>query len=80
MLFSHFFQQISWLLTDEIVSALRFITPVSLDTLNLVAEHIKSSDNQRMRFAENVPLDFVYGAESSLQPFIEVRGGFYFAA
>jgi hypothetical protein len=62
-----------WLLTDEIISALRCIVPVSMETLQLVAKHVADSDDQRMCISENVPLHFVYGPEQSLKQFIEVR-------
>ena len=65
--------QIQWLLTDEIASAMRSIVPVSLETLEMVAGHVKGSEDRPMCFAENVPLHFVYGPEQSLTPFIEVN-------
>ena len=68
-------EQIQWLLTDEIVSALRLTVPVTADTLEMVTEHIKVSANKPDNFSillEQVYLKFVYGPEQSLTHFIEV--------
>lgn len=62
-------------MTDEMVSALRLTTPVTEETLEMVAEHVKNSlprDNWAS-VLDHVYLKFVYGPEQSLTHFIEVR-------
>ncbi|ELT88148.1 hypothetical protein CAPTEDRAFT_222074 [Capitella teleta] len=66
-------EQIKWLMTDEMVSALRLTTPVTEETLEMVAEHVKNSlprDNWAS-VLDHVYLKFVYGPEQSLTHFIE---------
>ena len=70
-----FFLQLLWLLQDEIASAMRLLTPVTPETLDMVAMHVKSSVEKPRCIAEELRLQFVYGAERSLQPFIEVGQG-----
>ena len=67
--------QLLWLLQDEIASAMRLLTPVTPETLDMVAMHVKSSVEKPRCIAEELRLQFVYGAERSLQPFIEVGQG-----
>ncbi|XP_042318948.1 KICSTOR complex protein SZT2 isoform X3 [Sceloporus undulatus] len=63
--------EIRWLLDDEIVSALRHSRPVSTDILSRVATHVYSSQGRPSCHCEAVPLQFVFGPESSLERFRE---------
>ncbi|XP_061488640.1 KICSTOR complex protein SZT2 isoform X3 [Rhineura floridana] len=63
--------EIRWLLDDEIVSALRHSRPVTSDTLSRVATHVYSSQGRPSCLCEAVPLQFVFGPESSLERFRE---------
>ncbi|XP_067324031.1 KICSTOR complex protein SZT2 isoform X1 [Anolis sagrei] len=63
--------EIRWLLDDEIVSALRHSSPVTVDTLNRVATHVYSSQGRPSCHCEAVPLQFVFGPENSLERFRE---------
>lgn len=65
--------QIRWLLEDEIVSALRHSRVISLATLQKVAEHVLRSSGQPHCHCEDVPLQFVFGPELSLEKFKEAR-------
>uniref|UniRef100_A0A671X8H5 SZT2 subunit of KICSTOR complex n=1 Tax=Sparus aurata TaxID=8175 RepID=A0A671X8H5_SPAAU len=62
---------IRWLLEDEIVSALRHSRVISLATLQKVAEHVLRSSGQPHCHCEDVPLQFVFGPELSLEKFKE---------
>ena len=67
------------LMLEEVVSSLRSMHPISSDTLTFVADHIRSvtvhsnmiSLHHNLQY-QSVPLQFVYGAEQSLNIFIEV--------
>ncbi|KAH0618709.1 hypothetical protein JD844_018144 [Phrynosoma platyrhinos] len=63
--------EIRWLLDDEIMSALRHSRPVSTETLSRVATHVYSSQGRPCCHCEAVPLQFVFGPESSLERFRE---------
>ncbi|XP_044298732.1 KICSTOR complex protein SZT2 isoform X1 [Varanus komodoensis] len=63
--------EIRWLLDDEIVSALSHSRPVTADTLSRVATHVYSSQGRPSCHCEAVPLQFVFGPESSLERFRE---------
>ncbi|KAG7228911.1 hypothetical protein INR49_008689 [Caranx melampygus] len=63
--------EIRWLLEDEIVSALRHSRVVSLATLQKVAEHVLHSSGRPHCRCEDVPLQFVFGPEQSLEKFKE---------
>ncbi|XP_036969602.1 KICSTOR complex protein SZT2 isoform X3 [Acanthopagrus latus] len=63
--------KIRWLLEDEIVSALRHSRVISLATLQKVAEHVLHSTGQPHCHCEDVPLQFVFGPEQSLEKFKE---------
>uniref|UniRef100_A0A3Q2CCB1 SZT2 subunit of KICSTOR complex n=1 Tax=Cyprinodon variegatus TaxID=28743 RepID=A0A3Q2CCB1_CYPVA len=65
--------QIRWLLEDEIVSALRHSRVIASATLNKVAEHVFQSNGRPHCHCEEVPLQFVFGPEQSLEKFKEVR-------
>lgn len=65
--------QIRWLLEDEIVSALRHSRVIASATLNKVAEHVFQSNGRSHCHCEEVPLQFVFGPEQSLEKFKEVR-------
>ncbi|XP_035504823.1 KICSTOR complex protein SZT2 isoform X3 [Scophthalmus maximus] len=63
--------EIRWLLEDEIVSALRHSQVISLATLQKVAEHVLHSSGRPHCHCEDVPLQFVFGPEQSLEKFKE---------
>ncbi|XP_074524267.1 KICSTOR complex protein SZT2 isoform X2 [Halichoeres trimaculatus] len=63
--------EIRWLLEDEIVSALRHSPVISSATLQKVAEHVVRSSGRRHCHCEDVPLQFVFGPEQSLEKFKE---------
>ncbi|XP_034562983.1 KICSTOR complex protein SZT2 [Notolabrus celidotus] len=63
--------EIRWLLEDEIVSALRHSRVISSSTLHKVAEHVLRSSGRRHCHCEDVPLQFVFGPEKSLEKFKE---------
>ncbi|KAL8178837.1 UNVERIFIED_CONTAM: hypothetical protein K2H54_057134 [Gekko kuhli] len=63
--------EIRWLLDDEIVSALRHSRPITADVLSRVASHVYSSQGRPSCQCEAVPLQFVFGPESSLERFRE---------
>lgn len=56
---------------DEIVAAARTVVPVTQATLEKVVSHIQSRKVPSCQFVR-VPLLFVYGAEQSMQRFIQV--------
>ncbi|KAM3619466.1 uncharacterized protein V6R79_008697 [Siganus canaliculatus] len=84
--------QIRWLLEDEIISALRHSSVINSATLQKVAEHVLRSSGQSHCHYEDVPLQFVFGPELSLEKFREEfrrlsfsgyvlneeQGGFYY--
>ena len=63
-----------WLLHDEIVSNLRHIAPIQTDTLTLVSQHIHTSQGlgKANVSVDNVPLQFVFGQDQSVDKFTEV--------
>ncbi|XP_032381667.1 KICSTOR complex protein SZT2 isoform X2 [Etheostoma spectabile] len=63
--------EIRWLLEDEIVSALRHSRVISSATLQKVAEHVLRSSGRPHCRCEDVPLQFVFGPEQSLEKFKE---------
>uniref|UniRef100_UPI0037E8BDA3 KICSTOR complex protein SZT2 n=1 Tax=Semicossyphus pulcher TaxID=241346 RepID=UPI0037E8BDA3 len=63
--------EIRWLLEDEIVSALRHSRVISSTTLQKVAEHVLRSSGRQHCHCEDVPLQFVFGPEQSLEKFKE---------
>ncbi|XP_047442743.1 KICSTOR complex protein SZT2 isoform X6 [Mugil cephalus] len=63
--------EIRWLLEDEIVSALRHSRVISSATLHKVAEHVSRSCGRPHCHCEDVPLQFVFGPEQSLEKFKE---------
>lgn len=65
--------QIRWLLEDEIVSALRHSWVISSATLQKVAKHVLRSSGRPHCRCEDVPLQFVFGPEQSLEKFKEAR-------
>ncbi|KAK2816008.1 hypothetical protein Q5P01_026475 [Channa striata] len=62
---------IRWLLEDEIVSALRHSRVISSAMLQKVAEHVMRSIGRTHCHTEDVPLQFVFGPEQSLEKFKE---------
>uniref|UniRef100_A0A3Q3A3B7 SZT2 subunit of KICSTOR complex n=1 Tax=Kryptolebias marmoratus TaxID=37003 RepID=A0A3Q3A3B7_KRYMA len=63
--------EIRWLLEDEIVSALRHSRVIGSITLQKVAEHVFRSSGRPHCHCEDVPLQFVFGPEQSLEKFKE---------
>ncbi|KAM4548799.1 KICSTOR complex protein SZT2 isoform 3-T3 [Odontesthes bonariensis] len=63
--------EIRWLLEDEIVSALRHSRFIGSATLQKVAEHVLRSSGRPHCHCEDVPLQFVFGPEQSLEKFKE---------
>uniref|UniRef100_A0A3B3D587 SZT2 subunit of KICSTOR complex n=1 Tax=Oryzias melastigma TaxID=30732 RepID=A0A3B3D587_ORYME len=63
---------IRWLLEDEIVSALRHSRVIDSATLQKVAEHVSRSSGRSHCHCEEVPLQFVFGPEQSLENFKEL--------
>ncbi|XP_078074903.1 SZT2 subunit of KICSTOR complex isoform X3 [Mustelus asterias] len=64
-------EEIHWLLEDEIVSALRHSTNITLATLQKVSDHVLGSKGRPRCHSEEVPLKFVFGPEQSLEKFKE---------
>lgn len=65
--------KIRWVLEDQIVSALLHSGAVSSATLHKVAAHIVHSSGRPHCHSEDVPLQFVFGPEQSLEKFREAR-------
>ncbi|XP_041861304.1 KICSTOR complex protein SZT2 isoform X2 [Melanotaenia boesemani] len=63
--------EIRWLLEDEIVSALRCSRVIDSAMLQKVAEHVLHSSGRPHCHCEDVPLQFVFGPEQSLEKFKE---------
>ncbi|XP_071387127.1 KICSTOR complex protein SZT2 [Centroberyx affinis] len=63
--------EIRWVLEDEIVSALRHSRVVNSATLQKVANHLLRSSGRPRCHCEDVPLQFVFGPEQSLEKFKE---------
>lgn len=63
--------EIRWLLEDEIVSALRHSRVINSATLQKVANHVLRSCGRPRCHSEDVPLQFVFGPEQSLEKFKE---------
>ncbi|KAM3876225.1 KICSTOR complex protein SZT2 [Diretmus argenteus] len=63
--------EIRWLLEDEIVSALRHSRVINSATLQKVADHVLRSSGRPRCYCEDVPLQFVFGPEQSLEKFKE---------
>ena len=62
---------IRWLLQDEIVSELRHIGPVNRSMLEKVEHHVKQSEDHPSCISRHVRLQFVFGAERSLELFVK---------
>ena len=62
---------IRWLLQDEIVSELRHTGPVNKSVLEKVEEHVKQSEDHPSCISRHVRLQFVFGAEQSLELFVK---------
>ncbi|XP_059469171.1 KICSTOR complex protein SZT2-like [Neocloeon triangulifer] len=74
--------KIKWLLQDELASSLLDVFPPSESTLQMVAQHVMSSVDRINCSMEKIDLHFVFGADHSLNKFIEnfvtLRIGCYF--
>ena len=64
-------EAIRWLLQDEIVSELRHIGPVDNSMLEKVEQHVQQSEDHPSCISRRVHLQFVYGAEQSLEVFVK---------
>ncbi|XP_074640655.1 KICSTOR complex protein SZT2-like [Tubulanus polymorphus] len=64
-------EQIKWLLSDEIASAMHYIMPVNTDMLEFVARHVIDSKDWANCTHEDVSLQFVFGPDHSLAKFVE---------
>ena len=64
-------EAIRWLLQDEIVSELRHIGPVDNSMLEQVEQHVQQSEDHPSCISRRVHLQFVYGAEQSLEVFVK---------
>lgn len=64
-------EAIRWLLQDEIVSELRHIGPVDNSMLEQVEQHVQQSEYHPSCISRRVHLQFVYGAEQSLEVFVK---------
>ncbi|XP_022100207.1 KICSTOR complex protein SZT2-like isoform X2 [Acanthaster planci] len=65
-------EEIKWLLEDEIASAKHHIFPVTVETLDMVAQHVRVSYPSKPSCkAAEIPLQFVFGPEQSLAQFTE---------
>ena len=63
--------RIRWLLQDEIVSELRHIGPVTVQMLEKVQAHVEQSEDHSTCISRSVPLQFVFGAEQSMELFVK---------
>ncbi|XP_068600053.1 KICSTOR complex protein SZT2 [Brachionichthys hirsutus] len=63
--------EIRWLLEDEIVSTLRHSWVIGVATLQKVVDHVLRSSGRPNCLCEDVPLQFVFGPEQSLEKFQE---------
>ncbi|XP_068174550.1 KICSTOR complex protein SZT2 isoform X2 [Antennarius striatus] len=63
--------EIRWLLEDEMVSTLRHSWVISVATLQKVVDHVLRSSGRPNCHCEDVPLQFVFGPEQSLEKFKE---------
>ncbi|KAK7922321.1 hypothetical protein WMY93_009223 [Mugilogobius chulae] len=61
--------EIRWLMEDEMVSALRSCRFISSNTLHKVIEHVSRSAGRPHCLCQEVPLQFVFGPEQSLEKF-----------
>ena len=64
-------EAIRWLLEDEIVSELRHIGLVNRSMLEKVEHHVKQSEDHPSCISRSVRLQFVFGAEQSLELFVK---------
>ena len=64
-------KQVEWLLQDEMVSALRS-QPITAANLQAAVRHAGCWAGRGACLAEILPLQFVFGAEQSLSPFLKV--------
>lgn len=62
--------KVTWMLTDEVSSSLLKMYPITSSILDIVANHIKNSENTATCMLEEVPLQFVFGEELSIEKFI----------
>ncbi|XP_023223130.1 KICSTOR complex protein SZT2-like [Centruroides sculpturatus] len=64
-------QMIEWMLQDEIASAALNTYPLTVTTLEMVAKHVKNSTQYPCCLMEEVPLQFVFGSDISLDKFTQ---------
>ncbi|XP_065351660.1 KICSTOR complex protein SZT2-like isoform X3 [Cloeon dipterum] len=76
--------KIKWLLQDELATSLLVVYPPLESTLQMVAQHVISSSSFTLAncSVQKIPLNFVFGAEHSLNQFLDkfaqLRINFYF--
>ncbi|GFT28929.1 KICSTOR complex protein SZT2 [Nephila pilipes] len=63
--------KIKWLLQDEKVSVALNCFPINSEALDMVVDHVKSSNDKPCCIIKEIPLTFVYGSESSLDKFTQ---------
>ncbi|KFM65401.1 Protein SZT2, partial [Stegodyphus mimosarum] len=63
--------KINWLLQDEKASVALNSFPITSEILDMVINHVKSSDDKPCCIIKEIPLMFVYGPETSLDKFIQ---------
>ncbi|XP_076462664.1 KICSTOR complex protein SZT2-like isoform X2 [Babylonia areolata] len=68
-----FKDEVEWLMRDEVAGALKHMHPINADALDFVTKHVKDSYSQEHPSCQyqRVSLQFVYGPDRSLKPFIE---------
>lgn len=64
--------QTNWLMKDEIAAFLLDASPVTEQTLQMVADHVSSSCGRSSCILQTVPLQFVFGADQSFDTFLTV--------
>ncbi|XP_054706833.1 LOW QUALITY PROTEIN: KICSTOR complex protein SZT2-like [Uloborus diversus] len=64
-------EKVKWLLQDEKASVALNSYPITSEVLTMVINHVKSSKNNQSCTIKEVPLNFVFGAENSLDKFLQ---------
>ncbi|XP_020912267.1 KICSTOR complex protein SZT2 isoform X2 [Exaiptasia diaphana] len=64
-------ENVQWLLQDEVVSELRHTGPYTTATLDKVERHVQKSEGHPMCIYRNISLQFVFGAEQSMELFMK---------
>lgn len=64
-------EEIEWLLKDEMATSLLDVEPISMDTLNMVIQHVENSIDKTSCKKDVINLNFVYGATQSHTKFLQ---------